>query len=88
VKITTQHSRSSYGIPVILDDRGQVIDYAPGIRLAMDTLGWSKRTLAERTGASVRTVEGWLQGRMPLVSALNVLRDALETTPAPSISPP
>lgn len=78
MQVTTRHPKSCHGVPVILSDAGKVITYADGIRLAMGRLGWDKQTLAYRTGASIRTVEGWLQGRMPLVSALNVLRDALD----------
>lgn len=77
MKITTNHSASSYGVPVILDDRGRVMDYGPGIRAAMEKLGWDKRKTAAATGVSVRTVEGWLQGRMPDAAALNVLADAV-----------
>jgi hypothetical protein len=70
MRVTTDHSSSSYGIPVILDDRGRVMDYGPGVRAVMGSLGWGKHQTAERCNVSVRTVEGWLQGRMPLVSAL------------------
>jgi hypothetical protein len=75
--ITTEHPRSSYGIPVILDDRGRVMDYAPGLRAVMERLGWDRPTLAKRCNVSIRTVEGWFQGRMPETAALNVLADAL-----------
>jgi hypothetical protein len=75
--ITTQHARSSYGIPVILDDRGRVMDYLPGLRAVVERLGWDRPTLAKRCNVSIRTVEGWFQGRMPDTAALNVLADAL-----------
>jgi len=80
VKITTRHTRSSYGIPVILDDRGRVVDYHAGIRLACEKLGWDRPTLAARCNVSVPTVNGWLSPgapRMPEVRCLLVLRDAL-----------
>ena len=75
--VTTDHATSSYGVPVILDGAGHPLDYPAGLRACMQALGWDKHALAERTGCSVRTVEGWLQGRMPEVAALNVIRDAL-----------
>lgn len=81
MQITTKHSASSYGVPVILDDRGRLVDYHAGIRLAMERLGWDRATLAEKVNVSVSTVNGWLapgQARMPEVRCLNVLRDALE----------
>ena len=84
MRITTDHAASSYGVPVILDDRGLVMDYGPGIRAALDRLNWDKRTAAEKTGRSERTVEGWLQGRPPDAAALNVLADALAAPPDPS----
>jgi hypothetical protein len=89
MRITTRHSRSSYGIPVILDDRGQVMDQVPGLAAVLARLGWTRADLAARTGNSPRTVEAWFQGvaapagrvapRRPVpAEALNVLRDALE----------
>lgn len=77
--ITTQHARSSYGIPVIIDDRGKLMDYAPGIRLALDKLGWTQKQFAEHTGKTLRMVEYWVGGKTsPPADALNVLRDALD----------
>lgn len=73
MKITTDHPTSSYGIPVILDDDGNPMDYAPGIKALRATLGISTSRLAEACGVSRRTVEGWEQGRMPLVESLNVM---------------
>lgn len=80
MKITTRHSASSYGTPVILDDRGRLVNYHAGIRLAMDKLGWDRPALAGRCNVSVPTVNGWLSPgapRMPEVRCLIVLRDAL-----------
>ena len=80
MQITTRHARSSYGIPVILDDRGRVVDYHAGIRLVMERLGWDRATLAAKCNVSVPTVNGWLAAgapRMPEVRCLNVLADAL-----------
>jgi DNA-binding transcriptional regulator YiaG len=63
VKITTDHSASSYGIPVILNDAGEPLDYAPGVRAVRKALGLSTTQLAEACGRSRRTVEDWEQGR-------------------------
>jgi DNA-binding transcriptional regulator YiaG len=78
MKITTEHSRSSYGIPVVLDDAGEAMDYAPGLRAVRDRLGLSVGAVAELTGVSPRTVEGWEQGRpVGNPAALYVLADLL-----------
>ena len=77
MKITCNHSSSSYGVPVILDDRGHVMDYAPGIKAVRAKLGLSTKDLAEKCNVSRRTVEGWEQGRMPDAAALNVMAQLL-----------
>jgi DNA-binding XRE family transcriptional regulator len=73
MKVTCDHASSSYGIPVILDDRGLVMDYGPGIKAARAKLGFTVAQLAETCGVSDRTMNGWEQGRTPSTAALNVL---------------
>lgn len=73
MRVTTNHPSSSYGVPVILDDRGAVMDYAPGIKAIRAKAGLTTQALADLCGVSRRTVEGWEQGRMPTVAALNVM---------------
>ena len=73
MKITCNHAASSYGMPVILSDDGQLMDYAPGIKALRVSLGLSTQDLAEKCGVSRRTVEGWEQGRLPDAAALNVM---------------
>jgi len=63
VTITTEHAASSYGIPVILDDAGDPMDYAPGIAAVRRALGLSTAQLGEAIGKSRRTVEDYEQGR-------------------------
>jgi len=66
MKITTDHPTSSYVIPVILDDAGQVMDYGPGIQMIRKKLGLNTAGFGALIGVSGRTVEGWEQGaRMP-----------------------
>lgn len=71
--ITTSHPASSYGLPVILTDGGEPLDYADGIRAIRDRLGWTTAEMASRAGVSPRTVEGWEQGRLPSAAALLAL---------------
>jgi DNA-binding transcriptional regulator YiaG len=78
MKITTDHPTSSYGIPVILDDSGEPMDYAPGIKAVRAALGLSTTQLAEACGKSRRTVEDWEQGRrMAPTESLNVMAKLL-----------
>lgn len=73
MKLTTDHSASSYGVPVFVDDDNNPIDYADGFRKVRHLKGWSTADLAEQLGVSARTVEGWEQGRMPSKPALIIL---------------
>lgn len=77
MEVTCNHSSSSYGVPVILGDDGDVMDYAPGIKALRAKLGLSTQDLAEQCNVSRRTVEGWEQGRMPDAAALNVMAQLL-----------
>jgi DNA-binding XRE family transcriptional regulator len=77
MQITTDHPASSYGLPVILDDGGQPMDYADGIRAIRARLGLSTRQLAAACGVSHRTVENWEQGRLPSRPSLLLLAAAL-----------
>lgn len=78
ITITIDHAASSYGVPVILDDAGNVIDYAVGIKSARAKLDLTAAELAEKLGVSERTVNGWEIGRMPTTAALNMLGKLLK----------
>jgi DNA-binding XRE family transcriptional regulator len=74
VTITTDHPSSNYGIPVILNDAGDPMDYAPGVKAVRARLGLSTTQLAEMCGKSRRTVEDWEQNRRNVpAEALNVM---------------
>jgi DNA-binding transcriptional regulator YiaG len=73
MKLTTNHSASSYGVPVFLDGAGNPMAYAPALQQLRKEKGWSTTDLAEQVGVSARTVEGWEQGRMPSKPALIIL---------------
>lgn len=77
MKITCNHSASSYGQPVILDDSGAVMDYGSGMTAALKKLGWTRAEFAERCGYRPRGVEKFWQGAPVPASALNVLALAL-----------
>lgn len=73
MKITTDHSASSHGVPVILDDDGSVMDYGPGVKTIRAMARMSTQQLADAIGVSRRTVEGWESGRMPSALALRAM---------------
>jgi DNA-binding transcriptional regulator YiaG len=78
MKITTDHSASSYNQPVILDNQGRVMDYAPGIRAIREFFGDTQQAFADRLGVSKKTVESWEYGqRMPSNTALRLLATML-----------
>ena len=47
--ITTKHSTSSHGVPVILDDDGLVMDYGPGVKAIRAMAGMTTQQLADRS---------------------------------------
>jgi len=80
MKITTNHAASSYGLPVILDKNGTLLDYPEGLTQALTTLEWSRNQFAVRAGyKSSRSIEKWWQALPPSAKGLNVLKEALES---------
>ena len=79
MRITTNHSASSYGQPVILSDGGEVLEYAAGIKGIRQQMELTTAEFAEQMGTSRRTVEGWEQGRVPSNTALLLLQYLLIT---------
>lgn len=79
MRITTNHPASSYGLPVILDDDGQVMDYGPGLKAVRKRLGWTQVELGVRTNKSIQSVKKYESGEIPTpAEVLNVLGDELE----------
>jgi len=64
--ITTSHPASVYGVPVVLDGAGRLIDTPAGLAAARRVLGLNTTGLGRLLGFSPRTVEGWEQGRRPV----------------------
>ena len=79
LKLTTDHSMSSYGIPVFVDASNNPLDYADGLRKIRRTLKLSTDELAEIAGVSRRTVEGWEQGRPISGPAMRLIENFLRT---------
>ncbi len=74
MEITCHHSASSYGIPVILDDDGNVMDYGPGLTAVLERLGWTRKEFAAKFGyKSVRSVDKFWSGVVPPAAILNLL---------------
>jgi hypothetical protein len=78
MKITLHHPASSYGVPVILDDAGNVMDYPDGFRAIRARLGLSVGDVGALCDCSPRTVQGWELNRPPSAAALNALGLLLE----------
>lgn len=74
MRITCNHPQSSYGIPIILADGGEVMDYGPGLTATLQKLGWSRADFASHCGYSgPRSVEKFWQGGAPPAATLNML---------------
>jgi len=72
--ITCDHPASSYGVPVIIDDGGRVMDYAAGLTAVLDRLGWDRDRAAQEAGyRSKRSIERYWQGQPPSARLLNRL---------------
>jgi len=78
MKISLHHPASSYGVPVILDDEGNVMDYPDGFRAIRARLGLSVGDVGALCDCSPRTVQGWELNRPPSAAALNALGLLLE----------
>jgi len=78
IRLTTDHSASSYGVPVCVDANDNPLDYAEGLQMIRHERKWSVADLASLLGVSARTVEGWEQGRMPTIPALMLLQRILK----------
>lgn len=72
--ITCHHPASSRGIPVILSDGGDVLDYGPGLTAVLERLKWSRCDFARECGyKGPRSVEKFWQGTIPPAATLNLL---------------
>jgi DNA-binding transcriptional regulator YiaG len=61
--------------PVILDDAGNPVDFASGIRGIRESFGESQPKFAERLGVSAKAIQSWEQGwRKPSNTALRLLK--------------
>ena len=79
IKLTTDHPTPTCGMPIFSNAAGTPLTYASGLRQLREERGWSTRDIANITGASPRTVEGWEQRRhKPPKSALMLLAAELD----------
>lgn len=76
--ITTDHPASSNGLPVILDDEGNLLIYDEGLRRARSMLGWSQTRLASESGVSLGSIRSYERStRIPGNATLYTLMKAL-----------
>ena len=79
MRVTCHHSASSFGVPVIIDDAGALMDYGPGLTAILNKLGWTRADFAAHCGyKSARSVEKFWQGVVPPAATLNMLGVELE----------
>ncbi len=79
MKITTNHEYSLHGVPVMLDDEGNVLSQVDGLNLFLDKTKLKKNQLASLCGVATATCYGWGQeGKTIPASALNVMQGILE----------
>lgn len=77
--ITTKHPRSRHGMPVIISDAGQVMNYPRGIETVLERLHMHPDGAAKLAGINRRTLDNYRKGRIrPTAAFLNVLADALD----------
>lgn len=53
-----------------LDKDGNILSYPDGVKALLKLKGWTYQDLADATGYSKRTAEGWGQDRVPPKPAL------------------
>ena len=74
MQVTCLHSASKKGLPVILDDDGDVMPYAKGLTAILKYLQISRAQLAQMMGyKSARSIEKFWQGTTPPAYLLNIL---------------
>ena len=75
MKITCNHPSSSYGVPVILGDDNQPMNYPDGLKEALRRIGWKRRRFAEECGVQPRSLEKYFlaKGPLPTAKMLNIL---------------
>ena len=74
-KLMTNHATSSYGVPVFVDSKNNVIDYNDGIKILRHGGRMNTDQFGELVGVSGRTVESWEQGlRLPSKSVLLLMQ--------------
>ena len=74
MQVTCLHSSSKGGIPVILDNNGEVMGYPEGLTAVLNHLGATREQAARAAGyRSARSVEKFWQGTVPSARLLNWL---------------
>jgi ABC-type Fe2+-enterobactin transport system substrate-binding protein len=79
MKITCNHPKSTKGVPVILDDDGNIMDYVQGLTDTLKALDMTREEAAQAAGyKSKRSIDKFWQAHTPSARLLNVLGMALE----------
>lgn len=81
MKLSYSHPAAADGLPVFVDDRGEVMSYADGFWSVRKKFRLRAAGLAEICGVSHRTIDGYAIGRVPSAQALNLLARYLRNLP-------
>ena len=83
MQVTCLHSASQKGIPVILNNDGEVMPYREGLTAVLKYLQISRSQLAEMMKyKSARSIEKFWQGTTPPAYLLNILGQNLHVAKA------
>lgn len=63
--------------PVFVDNNNDTIDYSNAVKALLIAKKWTYQDLANHTGYSKRTAEGWGQDRIPPKPALIIISHLL-----------
>ena len=73
MKLSYTHPAASNGLPVFLDDKGEVMGYSEGFWAIRKKFRLYACDLAKICGVSIRTIDGYAIGQMPSAEVLNRL---------------
>ncbi len=76
--VTVNKKYTRFGIPIFIDEDGNLISGAEGIRYFRQRYQWSVSDLGKRCSVSGRTVEGWEQGKKIGVRSLLCLAHVIK----------
>ena len=81
MNISFSHPSAAPGMPVFLDDKGELVAYTAGFREVRSKFGLTAEDLAKILGVSTRTIDGYAIGRKPTAQTMLALSQYLRQAP-------